>query len=120
MKGMPTLRRPRDLDRVFDEGHWRRLRPVAIGIYHRGDEDQTRFAFVAGRRVGNAVRRNRARRRMREALRSMMTETGPGADVVLAARQDTAEVDFRVLQAAIRNALAGEGLLSEIGPEDAP
>ncbi len=119
MRGMPTLRRPRELDRVFGEGHWRRLRPVAVGTYHRGDGEQSKFAFVAGRRVGKAVRRNRARRRMREALRTMLADVGPGADIVLAARDDTAEVDFRVLQDAIRNALTGEGLLRASGPEEA-
>ena len=120
MKGMPTIRRARDLDRVFSEGHWRRLRPVAVGILHRGDAEQTRYAFVAGRRVGTAVRRNRARRRMREVIRTMMPEIAPGADIVLAARQETGEVDFRLLQSAIRQALAGQGLLLTSRPPDIP
>ena len=120
MKGMPTIRRARDLDRVFSEGHWRRLRPVAVGILHRGDAEQTRYAFVAGRRVGTAVRRNRARRRMREVIRLMMPEIAAGADVVLAARQETGEIDFRLLQSAIRQALAGEGLLVEPAPAAVP
>lgn len=115
---MPTLRRQRDLDRVFQAGHWRRLRPVAVGTYHRDDRGPTRFAMVAGRRIGTAVRRNRARRRMREALRGMLSEIRGGADVVLAARQETADVDFRVLQQAIHRALSDEGLLTD-GNEDA-
>jgi ribonuclease P protein component len=113
MKGMPTLRRQGDLDRVFDEGHWRRLRPVAVGTYHRGDDDPSRFAMVAGGRIGNAVRRNRSRRRMREALRGMLDEIDGGADVVLAARRETADIDFRILQQAIRTALRSEGLLPD-------
>ncbi|MFW6155956.1 MAG: ribonuclease P protein component, partial [Armatimonadota bacterium] len=64
---MPTLRRQQDLDRVFEAGHWRRLRPVAVGTYHRDDSEPSRFAVVAGKRIGAAVRRNRARRRMRKA-----------------------------------------------------
>ncbi|MBD3292001.1 MAG: ribonuclease P protein component [Armatimonadia bacterium] len=113
MKGIPTLRRQRDLDRVFSEGHWRRMRPVAVGTYHRPDDEPSRFAMVAGRRIGTAVRRNRARRRMREALRGMLANIEGGADVVLAARRETAEVDFRVLQQAIRNAMTAEGLLGD-------
>ncbi|MFW6438075.1 MAG: ribonuclease P protein component [Armatimonadota bacterium] len=116
---MPTLRRQRDLDRVFQSGQWRRLRPVAVGTYHREDGEPTRFAFIAGRRIGNAVRRNRARRRMREALRLMLPEVRAGADVVLAARHDTPEIDFRTLQKAIRSALDAEGLLqTECAPAD--
>lgn len=89
------------------------MRPVAVGTYHRDDDDPSRFAVVAGGRIGKAVRRNRARRRMREALRGMFAEIGGGADVILAARRETAEIDFRVLQQAIRNALRAEGLIDE-------
>jgi len=113
MKGIPTLRRQSDLDRVFSEGRWRRMRPVAVGTYHRGDDEPSRFAMVAGRRIGKAVRRNRARRRIREALRGMLSEIAGGADVVLAARQETAEIDFRILQQAIRSALKAESLLDD-------
>ena len=35
----------------------------------RGDEPEKRVAFVAGKRLGGAVVRNRAKRLMREALR---------------------------------------------------
>jgi len=42
----------------------------------------------------------------------MLTEIRGGADVVLAARDDTTEIDFRTLQKAIRSALEGEGLLT--------
>jgi ribonuclease P protein component len=69
--------------------------------------------MVAGRRIGTAVRRNRARRRMREALRGILPEIGNGADVVLAARNETAEIDFSTLQSAIRGALTAEGLLAD-------
>jgi len=119
MKGMPTLRRQRDLDTVFQEGNWRRLPQVAVGVLHRGDGEPSRFAFVAGRRIGTAVRRNRSRRRMREALRGLLAQVLPGADIVLAARQETPEVEFTALQQAIRRALDHEGLLACNRREDA-
>ena len=50
----------------------------------------------------------------------MMPEIAPGADIVLAARQETGEVDFRLLQSAIRQALAGQGLLVPSRPPDIP
>ncbi len=49
----------------------------------------------------------------------MLPQVAPGADVVVAARQETAEIDFCVLQAAIKRALTSEGLLSGIDEEDA-
>jgi ribonuclease P protein component len=43
-------------------------------------------AFVAGRRVGGAVQRNRARRIMRAAWQQVAPRVAPGQDVVLVAR----------------------------------
>jgi ribonuclease P protein component len=43
-------------------------------------------AFVAGRRVGGAVDRNRARRILRAAWREVAPKVGNGYDVVLVAR----------------------------------
>ena len=43
-------------------------------------------AFVAGRRIGGAVLRNRARRILRAAWRELANEVEDGYDVVLVAR----------------------------------
>ena len=100
-----VLRKSRDLDRVFQHGRWRRAGAVSVGVL-RGEEDRAaRVAFVAGRGIGNAVKRNRARRRLREALRTVSLELAAGADIVLLARGDTGEVAFAQLQAEIRDAL---------------
>ncbi|MDQ3452655.1 MAG: ribonuclease P protein component [Actinomycetota bacterium] len=62
-------------------------------------DDALRVAVVAGRRVGGAVQRNRAKRRLRAALAS-----GPlpgGLDVVVVARHSVLGADFRSLQAEL-------------------
>ncbi|NLO04308.1 MAG: ribonuclease P protein component [candidate division WS1 bacterium] len=110
---MPTLRRQGDLDRIFQNGRWHRFRSVSVGTYMRDDCEPSRFAFIAGGRIGNAVRRNRSRRRMREALRSMLDEVKPGADVVVLARDATADVQFESIRGAIRSSLVSEGLIEE-------
>jgi len=55
------------------------------------DPDVTRLTVVASKRVGNAVRRNRAKRLMREAARACAWRDG--LDVVLVARAACAEAD---------------------------
>ena len=46
----------------------------------------TRVGFSVSKRVGNAVTRNRCRRMMREAVRSVLAEMRAGADYVFIAR----------------------------------
>ena len=49
-----------------------------------------RSATSAGKKVGNAVARNRARRRLRAAATELLTAHGaPGYDLVLIARTET-------------------------------
>ena len=63
--------------------------------------DRSRFCFVTGKRVGNAVVRNRVKRRLREVVRNSVT--APGWDTVLIARKGAGEADFRQLEKAVHN-----------------
>ncbi|MGR3636385.1 MAG: ribonuclease P protein component [Shimia sp.] len=66
-----------------------------------------RIGFTCSKKVGNAVARNRAKRRMREVARLMLPELGkPGWDYVLIGRKDeTDQRDFVTLQGDLRYAL---------------
>jgi len=110
------LRKRRDLDRVFQHGRWLRSGPVSIGLAARDDGEEARVAFAAGRNLGTAVRRNRSRRRLREALRTAALTLAPGHDIVLLARPTTADVPFAKLQSAVCDALVRLGV-AELAPE---
>jgi ribonuclease P protein component len=65
-----------------------------------------RVGFTASRKVGNAVVRNRAKRRMRAAAASVLPALGqPGTDYVLIARAGTADRPFAELIADLEAAL---------------
>jgi len=69
-----------------------------------------RVAFIAGKKLGNAVWRNRAKRRMREACR----EVGgpfPGYDVVFVARKRATESPYGELIIHLHDNLKAAGLL---------
>lgn len=68
--------------------------------------DVTRFGFTVSKKVGNAVERNRIRRRIKEALRLLPAEIAPaGTDVVLVARRAALEMSFADLTGEVRAAL---------------
>ena len=67
-----------------------------------------RVGFTASRKVGNAVARNRAKRRLRAAAASVLPDRGrPGTDYVLIARAGTAgrarsRISIADLESALR------------------
>ena len=73
--------RSREIRRILDEG--RSSHGERVVIFQ--SPGPGRLAVVAGRRVGNAVRRNRARRILRAAWPSVQGRAGD-RDVVLVAR----------------------------------
>ena len=65
-----------------------------------------RVGFTASRKVGNAVSRNRAQRRLRAAAASVLPYQGrPGTDYVLIARASTADRPYLALVADLEVAL---------------
>jgi ribonuclease P protein component len=59
--------------------------------------EAVRVGFTASRKVGNAVARNRARRRLRAVAREVLDHAEPGNDFVLIARPATVERDYQAL-----------------------
>ena len=73
-------------------------------------DHQGRVAFIAGKKLGNAVWRNKAKRRMREACRAV---GGPfnGYDVAFVARKNTVECDYSDMVEHVRKNLVKVGIL---------
>lgn len=57
-----------------------------------------RVGFTASRKVGNAVKRNRARRRLRAVAEQVLPHAAHGHDFVLIARPATVDRDFEALR----------------------
>jgi len=71
---------------------------------------QPRFGFTVSKRCGGAVRRNRIRRRLKEALRLVDPLPGRlGYDYVIVARPEALGMAFSVLQAELARALVRAG-----------
>ncbi len=69
----------------------------------------SRCGFTASRRIGNAVSRNRARRRLSEAMHLAWDLIEPGWDMVWIARPGINEATFSELQAACARQLRRAG-----------
>jgi ribonuclease P protein component len=78
-----------------------------------------RVGFTASRKVGIAVERNRARRRLRAAVDQVMAlHAAPGRDYVLIARAGTAGRPFAALLGDLKAALRQAGAYREATAAD--
>lgn len=74
-------------------------------------EPSLRLGFTVTKKIGNAVIRNRARRRLKEAVRLTLPGMGlSGWDLVLIGRDATAERPFPLLIEDLRAALRQAGV----------
>jgi len=107
-----VLRFKRDFDRLYKKG--RSTGDKYVVVFHiSNDLGYSRKAFLASKKVGGAVARNRARRLMKEGFRKIESEILPGNDVLFIARREAASdtTGSKDVETSIRKALSRSGLL---------
>lgn len=81
----------------------------------------SRYGFSVSSRIGNAVTRNRIKRRLREAVRLRMDSIQPGWDLVFIARNPIRSADYHQMDAACARLIRRAHLLLEpadVAPTD--
>jgi len=103
------LRRKEDFARLRASGRvWRH--PFVILSVAPNDLPHNRYGFITGKRLGNAVRRNRARRLLREAVRQAHPALRSGHDMVFIARDAITGQPFASVHEAVTTLLRRAGL----------
>jgi ribonuclease P protein component len=98
------LRTAAAIQEVFRRG--RRVEQPSFVVLWRIGQTTGGVAFAVSRKTGTAVRRNRARRRIREAYRRQGTRLPEGVSVVFVTRPRLLETGFSELAVEMRIALA--------------
>jgi ribonuclease P protein component len=107
---------------LFVRAGLRQARPsLIVEARRRAETGPVGLGLTASRKVGGAVERNRARRRLREAAKRLLPELGaPGVDYVVVARQSTPGAAWSALLDDLGTALIRLRADLEVGASSAP
>jgi ribonuclease P protein component len=111
------LSRSGDFDRAYRDGKSHANRHVVLYAFPRGadDAEDVRLGVSVGRKVGNAVERNKVKRAMREAFWDLSSRLPAGHDFVLVGRSGVADLVDREGTEGLKKSIAE--LLDEAGGE---
>lgn len=103
----PKTRRVRhrlEFQRVFDFSLRAKGRYTTVLVAPNGS-GTARLGIVASRKLGNAVRRNRAKRLIREIFRRGAVLPGKGLDVVIIPRRELFDAQYSSLESDVRGTI---------------
>lgn len=112
MKKTVTIKKNHEFRRMYSKGR-SAVTPYLVVYCRRSRLDHNRLGVTVSTRLGGAVVRNRARRRLRELFRLAQPRMKQGYDVVLVARSRAVDAPHQKLSAAFDRALDQLGLLEE-------
>ena len=99
-----VLREKKDFSLIYNRGKSLGDRFVVL-FYRKNGLSYNRIAFLASKKVGKSVRRNRARRLMKESFRQIREEVLTGYDLVIIARNTINGADFLKVKQSLVHAL---------------
>ena len=109
------LRRRQDFAAAYRKGRAHGNSLLVVRVVPNGG-DASRFGFVTGKAIGNAVVRNRVKRRLREAARTL--DVAPGFDVVIGARKAAADAAYATLHKSLASLMQRSGALARPVPQE--
>lgn len=87
--------------------------PLVVFITAPNEFQQIRIGFIVGRSVGNAVHRNRVKRRLRACLDQYVGNLSGGWDLIFLARKPMDQAEYIEICSAVQLLLKRSGFLND-------
>ena len=107
-----VLRGKRDFSLVYNKGKSAGDRYVVI-FYRKNNLPYKRMAFVASKKVGNSVKRNRAIRLMKESYRLTNINVPDGYDFIVIARNTIVDAKCKDVMRSFNSCMKKTGVLNK-------
>ncbi len=106
MTKLAIIKKNEEFQGIFEKGHSIYGRYLVVYFLHTSF-DFIRVGFCVGRKIGNAVIRNRIKRLLREAVSAQSVDDLKGLDVLLVARNPIKEATLANIIIEITHILGG-------------
>jgi len=111
-KAVVSINKNYEFQRLYRRGE------SAAGAYfvlyvRRNGGNSNRLGITASKKVGGAVQRNRARRRLKELYRTNLHRLKKGYDIVIVARSSAVDIPYDALERAYFWAIRKVGILND-------
>lgn len=98
------IRRAPDYDRILDKGKQCRCKYFGLYVLY-GTGTQVRIGVIASRKLGNAIKRNRAKRLIRETFRRNRLKIPAGVEMVVVVHRPMVGSEQKEIEKAFLGAL---------------
>jgi ribonuclease P protein component len=87
--------------------------PLLVLIVHSNEFKISRVGIIAGKSLGNAIKRNRIKRQIRACMASMLPQFQGSWDIVLIPRLAISGCDFSTIKDSLNDVFRRSGLMGK-------
>lgn len=112
MSKIETLKSNMEFNKVYSKGknYWNRN---LILYVRKNDSENTRVGYSITKKVGNAITRNKIRRRLKEIHRLYIFNIKKGYDLIVIPKKNVVDLSYKELESAVLHIFKLAGILEK-------
>lgn len=113
MKKTFRVKDNKEFQMIFKKGKSFANRQLVIYYLNKQGQSHFRVGLSVGKKIGNAVIRNRIKRYLRQAFQNLEGQLSTEYDIIIIARQPTKNMTFKEIESSLLHLLSKEHLLKK-------
>ena len=109
---MESLKKNKEFKKVYENGKSYATRNLVIYVLNYEKGDKNRYGLSVSKKIGNAVVRNKLKRRLREIIREFEKEYDfKSYDIIFIARNPVVDLKYKQIKRDIKRLYKKSGLI---------